>query len=80
MPVARWIAARAHKIGPLVARSAAVREICYPDAVEHLFAANANKRAARAAWNLLFYALWHRRHMEGAALPPDAIAALADAG
>jgi len=80
VPVARWIAARAHKIGPLVARSAAVREICYPDAVEHLFAANANKRAARAAWNLLFYALWHRRHMEGAALPPDAIAALADAG
>lgn len=78
VPVARWIAARAHEVGPLVARSAAVREICYPDAVEHLFAANSHKRAARAAWNLLFYALWHRRHIEGASLPSDAMAALAD--
>jgi asparagine synthase (glutamine-hydrolysing) len=78
VPVARWIGRRADEIGPLVARSAAVREICQPDAVERLFAAATNKRAARAAWNLLFYALWHRRHIERAALPPDSVAALAD--
>jgi asparagine synthase (glutamine-hydrolysing) len=77
VPVARWIARRAETIGPLVARSPAVREICRPDAVETLFAAAGQKRAGRAAWNLLFYALWHRRHIERATLPPDTALALA---
>ena len=77
VPVARWISRRADEIGPLVARSAGVREICQPDAVERLFAAANNKRAARAAWNLLFYSLWHRRHIERATLPPDTAEALA---
>jgi asparagine synthase (glutamine-hydrolysing) len=76
VPVARWIAARGGEIGPLIARCEAVQEICYPDAVERLFAAAASKRAARAAWHLLFYALWHRRHIERAVLPPDTMAAL----
>jgi asparagine synthase (glutamine-hydrolysing) len=57
-----------------------VREICQPDAVERLFAAANNKRAARAAWNLLFYSLWHRRHIERATLPPDTAEALAAGG
>jgi asparagine synthase (glutamine-hydrolysing) len=78
VPVAQWIARRARAIGPLVARSPAVRELCRPEAVEALFAAAASKRAGRAAWNLLFYALWHRRHIERAELPPDTMAALAD--
>jgi asparagine synthase (glutamine-hydrolysing) len=78
VPAARWIARRAEAIGPLVARSAAVREICRPDAVEKLFAAAEQKRAGRAAWTLLFYALWHRRHIERVILPPDTVAALAD--
>jgi len=80
VPIARWISRRAGEIGPLVARSAGVREICQPDAVERLFAAANNKRAARAAWNLLFYALWHRRHIERAVLPPDTAEALAGDG
>ena len=80
VPIARWIGRRAAEIGPLVARSAGVREICWPDAVERLFAAANNKRAARAAWNLLFYALWHRGHIERAPLPPDTAAALAERG
>ena len=79
MPVARWIARRAGEIGPLVARSQGVREICRPEAVEGLFA-TPGKRAGRAAWNLLFYALWHRRHIERAELPPDTVAALAGDG
>jgi asparagine synthase (glutamine-hydrolysing) len=79
VPVAQWIARRAEAIGPLVARSAAVRELCRPEAVETLFASATQRRAGRAAWNLLFYALWHRRHIERAALPPDTEAALAEA-
>jgi asparagine synthase (glutamine-hydrolysing) len=78
VPVARWMGRRADEIGPLVARSAAVREICEPDAVERLFAAATHKRAGRAAWNLLFYALWHRRHIERATLPQDTLTALAE--
>lgn len=78
VPVAQWIAARGAELGPLVASSAAVREFCRPNAVERLFATTGNKRAARAAWSLLFYALWHRRHIERAALPPDTMAALAE--
>ena len=77
VPVGRWIARRAETIGPLVARSPAVREICRPDAVETLFAAAGQKRAGRAAWNLLFYALWHRRHIERATLTSDTALALA---
>jgi asparagine synthase (glutamine-hydrolysing) len=80
VPVAQWIARRASAIGPLVARSPPVRELCRPDAVERLFAAAAQKRAGRAAWTLLFYALWHRRHIERADLAPDTLAALAEAG
>jgi asparagine synthase (glutamine-hydrolysing) len=77
VPVGKWIARRAEVIGPLVARSPAVREICRPDAVENLFAMAAQKRPGRAAWTLLFYALWHRRHIERITLPPDTAAALA---
>ncbi len=80
VPVARWIARRGEEIGPLVARSEAVREICRPDAVERLFAAAGHKRTGRAAWNLLFYALWHRHHIERTMLPPDTVAALAEGG
>ena len=78
VPVARWIAHRAKALGPLVAKTPAVREICDPDAVERVFAAADQRRAGRAAWTLLFYALWHRRHIERVLLPPDTFAALAD--
>jgi asparagine synthase (glutamine-hydrolysing) len=78
VPVGRWIARRAGEIGPLVAAAPAVRELCRPEAVERLFAAAADRRAGRAAWTLLFYALWHRHHIEGAALPADTRTALAE--
>jgi asparagine synthase (glutamine-hydrolysing) len=64
VPVAEWLTRRGDKLAPLVARSPALAEICRPEAVEALF----RKPAARAglpAWSLLFYALWHRRHIEG---------------
>jgi asparagine synthase (glutamine-hydrolysing) len=78
VPVARWIARRAGEIGPLVASSEAIRELCHPEGVRRVFAAAGHKRPGRAAWTLLFYALWHRRHIEGRELPPDAFAALAE--
>ncbi len=61
-PVARWIAGRVEAIGPVVALAGS---------------AAAGQRRAGRAWNLLFYALWHRHHIERAPLPPDTAAALA---
>ena len=67
VPVAEWIQAEGARLGPLVARQEAIREIADPAAVAELFRA-VGKREGFAAWTLLFYALWHRRHIE-AALP-----------
>ena len=62
VPVAEWILARGRALGPLVARQSGIAEICDPVAVAGLFVRR-NKRAGLAAWILLFYALWHNRHM-----------------
>ena len=72
VPVGEWIGGRGRALGPLVARQPSIEEICDKQAVEALFAAagagsgqKAGQRAGQAAWVLLFYALWHRRHIQG---------------
>ena len=76
VPVGAWIAARAERLGPLVARQAGVAELCKPGRVEALFRHAAEKRAGMAAWHLLFFALWHRRHVEGRTAEGDALSYL----
>lgn len=65
VPVGAWIAAKGERLGPLVAAQPGVAEIARPDRVAALFKAAGGKREGFAAWHLLFYALWHRRHVEG---------------
>ena len=79
VPVARWIA-RARRDDRPAGRALARRcaRSAGPTRSRNLFAAAGQKRAGRAAWTLLFYALWHRRHIERAILPPDTAAALAE--
>jgi asparagine synthase (glutamine-hydrolysing) len=80
VPVAEWIATEGRKLGPLVARSPGVAEICHPEAVERLYAGLAPGRAPKggaAAWMLLFYALWYRRHMLGLRAVGDVFSTLA---
>jgi asparagine synthase (glutamine-hydrolysing) len=77
VPVGEWIARRGAQLGPLVAAQPGVREICVPERVEKLFAGAAEKRAGFAAWTVLFYALWHRHHIQRLAAAPDVFAALA---
>ena len=67
VPIGAWIAARGAELGPLVARSAGVAEIARAERVVSLFRHAEGKRESRAAWTLLFYALWHRAHIEGVA-------------
>ncbi len=63
VPVGEWIFERGAEIGPLVAASPAISEACHPDRVVALYKST-RKRARLAGWVLLFYALWHRRHIE----------------
>jgi len=77
VPVGEWIARRGAEIGPLVAAQECMREIAHPDAVEKLFCAADRKRAGFAVWSLLFYALWHKFHIEGGAQEGDLCAILA---
>ncbi len=76
VPVGEWIDAEGKRAGALVAKQPAIAEIARPAAVERLFRDGARKHP-RAAFVLLFYALWHRRHIEGRALPADTFEALA---
>jgi asparagine synthase (glutamine-hydrolysing) len=68
VPVAEWIAKRARVLAPLVARAEGIVQICDPGRVETLFDDFGNrggKHEGIACWQLLFYALWHRIHIEG---------------
>jgi asparagine synthase (glutamine-hydrolysing) len=75
VPVAEWIAAEGGRLGPLVARQAGIAEICMPGSVEALFS-GIDRRNGSAAWALLFYALWHQRHIIGRRASGDVFQAL----
>jgi asparagine synthase (glutamine-hydrolysing) len=77
VPVGAWIAEVAQRLAPLVAAQPGVAELAKPEAVLPLFQRAAEKREGFAAWHLLFYALWHRRHVEGHAIEGDVFAVLA---
>jgi asparagine synthase (glutamine-hydrolysing) len=64
VPVGEWLRRRGSLLGPIVARQAGVAEICPPGSVEKLFARMDSKHETFAAWTLLYYALWHRAHIQ----------------
>ena len=65
VPVGAWIGAKAARLGPMVAAQPGVAEIADPAKIGALFRKAEEPRAGFAAWLLLFYALWHRRHILG---------------
>ncbi len=67
VPVGQWMGERGRQLGSLVAAQPGVAEVCLPRQVEALFNATNDARAAKAAWTLLFHALWHRTHIQGLA-------------
>jgi len=69
VPVGAWIKGQGVRLGPLVAAQPGVAEIADPEHVVALFRGIRRWRDGFAAWKLLFYALWHRRHILG--LPPS---------
>jgi len=65
VPVGEWIASKAAMLARAVAANEGIAQICRPDEVERLFlSGGTSKRQAQARWRLLFYALWHRVHIE----------------
>ena len=64
VPVASWIAAQGTRLGPLVAAQPGVAEVAEPGRVQALFRRAHGRHEGFAAWTLLFYALWHRAHVE----------------
>ena len=69
VPIGAWIKGQGARLGPLVAAQPGVMEIAHPDRVVALFRDIHRWRHGFACWKLLFYALWHRRHILG--LPAD---------
>lgn len=67
VPVGPWIAAEGARLGPLVAAQPGIAELAHPDRVAALFKHAGGRHESFAAWTLLFYALWHRRHVLGLA-------------
>jgi asparagine synthase (glutamine-hydrolysing) len=81
VPVAAWITNVGERLGPLVAAQPGVAEIARPDRVAALFRnAGSDKHRGFAAWHLLFYALWHRAHVERAGSEGDVWEVLASRG
>ena len=75
VPVGEWIVRKGKKLGPLVARQSGIIELCHADRVKDLFC-SVRREAGFAAWILLFYALWHRCHVERVSVEGDVFAFL----
>ncbi len=76
VPVGEWIKGRGSELGKLVAAQPGIQEIAHPDRVEALFGNIYRWRHGFACWKLLFYALWHRRHILGLEPVGDVFATL----
>jgi asparagine synthase (glutamine-hydrolysing) len=63
VPVGEWIAARP-ELAELVSRQPCIEAVAKPAEVANLFR-HCDKKTGFACWSLLFYALWHRRHVDG---------------
>ncbi|GAB6053688.1 asparagine synthase (glutamine-hydrolyzing) [Magnetospira thiophila] len=75
VPVGEWIAARGKQLAEPMARQPGIAEFCHPEVVRSLFAA-ADPAQGKAAWTLLFAALWHQRHVLGRESGPDVLECL----
>ena len=76
VPVADWIAREGKRLGPLVAAQPGIVEVCREGMVEKLFRDLRGRRQGFAAWLLLFYGVWHQRHMIGLSCDGDVFDAL----
>ena len=79
VPVGEWIAAKGRHLGELVARQPGIGQIADSQDIIRFFS-SLKPEQGFAAWSLLFYALWHRRHGLGMLPDGDVFDVLAEAG
>ena len=78
VPVAEWIAREGTRLAPLIAAQPGVAEVCRQGVVEKLFINPRGRRRGFAAWLLLFYGLWHQRHVLGVTAGGDVFETLSE--
>ena len=81
MPLGRWIGERANEFGPAVEQIISRAGSMPEGRAARIFEQTAQKQTKRlgmAAWQLLYFALWYRIHIEGAAADGDTLAVLSD--
>lgn len=76
VPVGDWMARRGPEIGDAIVSVSAIAERCHTETVRDLFHTGIDKNP-RAAWALLFFAVWYRRHVERAPITDDILSFLA---
>lgn len=69
VPIEKWLSQKASLLGPLLMQQESLKRWCYPDTIKDLFSSlsyssSKNSRKTLACWNLLFYALWYKIHVE----------------
>ena len=62
-PVGAWIARRAERLAPLLAAQPGVAEVLGTEGVSAVL--QRAERDAQPAWSLLYFGLWHCRHLMG---------------
>lgn len=75
VPLARWLAPKASILGSLLMQQECLTKWCYPESIKNLFSSfsNTNKKNSHrtlACWNLLFYTLWYKIHVEKRPIGP----------
>lgn len=75
VPVGEWISAKGPRLASLVARQDGVEDILSYDQVKAIFMGH-DDRTLFAAWQLLFYAVWHQIHILKKEPVPDTLAML----
>lgn len=78
VPVGEWISAKGPRLASLVARQEGIEEIVSYDQVKKIFMGQ-DDRTLFAAWQLLFYAVWHQVHILQKKPIPDTLAMLSRA-
>lgn len=77
VPVGSWIAAEARRLGPLLQRQESLRAAMPGVDINAILQKMSDRKLRKAAWVLLFYALWHRIHIEGVSQNGDVFEVLA---
>lgn len=77
VPLAKWMHARRDELGRLVSAQPGIRQVFEPAAVTDAFAQCLSDD--QPAWSMLFYALWHSRHILRLGCEADISAVLTDA-